>query len=104
MRESKRKGGIEKYGKDGDIKHLGCCGDYFEFMLSGGIWIEAYNEECVVGEHRVYLGQVEEEFNRLKREGKGIEFSDIWKNLSSEEGEANGRDRLYSLYDGKAKA
>ena len=93
MEESKQNGGIEKYGKDGDIKQLGRCGDYFTFMLSGGIWIEAYDEECVVGENRVYLGQVEEAFNRLKREGRGVEFSDIWKGLCLKKGKANERDR-----------
>ena len=93
MEESKQKGGIEKYGEDGDIKHLGGCADYFKFMLSGGIWIEECDEECVVGEHRVYLGQVEEEFNRLKRERRGSEFSDIWKGLCLKKGRANERDR-----------
>ena len=92
MEESKQNGGIEKYGKNQDIKHLGRCGDYFKFMLSDGIWIEVCDEECVVGEHRVYLGQVEEEFNRLKREGRGVEFSDIWKGLCLKKGKANERD------------
>ena len=86
MEESKQKGGIEKYGKDRDIKHLGGCGDYFKFMLSGGIWVEVCDEECVVGKGRIYLGQVEEEFNRLKREGRGGDFSDIWKGLCLKKG------------------
>ena len=98
--ESKQKGEIEKYGEDGDIKHLGGCGDYFKFMLSGGIWIEVCDEECFVGENRVYLGQVEEEFNRLKREGRAVEFSDIWKGLCLKKGMANERDRyIYHMME-----
>ena len=89
-----------EYWKTRTSKALGGLGDYFDFMVSGGLWMESLDEEeggSDVQEHRVYLGRVEEEFNRIKKERGSASFSEIWSQGKEKEGQADRKD-IYVEY------